>query len=394
MKRITLLGSTGSIGRSSLDVIARFPDQFKAQYLSANDNVELLAEQAKRFKPRGVAIANQELEPILREKLRGESIEILSGKEALCEIARRSDTDFVIGGMVGFSGLKPTLEALKAGKNVGLANKETLVVAGEIVTNLSKKFGGKLLPIDSEHSAIFQCMVGEKPERIGKIILTASGGPFRTLPKEQFAEITIERALNHPNWKMGKKITIDSATLMNKGLEVIEAKWLFGVSIEQIEVVVHPQSIIHSMVEYCDGSIKAQLGTPDMKIPIQYALTYPDRFEADYPRIDWKTLSRLDFETPDTDRFRCLALAFESIKAGGSYPCVLNAANEVAVELFLNGKIPFLKIPELIEQALEEHAFNGELTIESLIEIDAQTRQAVYERALLVMNDKIYSTQL
>ncbi len=387
MKRITLLGSTGSIGKNSLDVISRFPDQFKAQYLSANDNVDLLAEQAKRFKPRGVVITNEKLEPILRQKLSGETIEILSGKEALCDIASRSDVDFVIGGMVGFSGLKPTVEALKAGKDVGLANKETLVVAGEIVTNLSKRFGGKLLPIDSEHSAIFQCLVGEKTERIGKIILTASGGPFRALPKERFAEITIEHALNHPNWKMGKKITIDSATLMNKGLEVIEAKWLFGVAIEQIEVVVHPQSIVHSMIEFCDGSIKAQLGTPDMKIPIQYALTYPDRFEADYPRIDWKTLSRLDFEMPDTDRFRCLALAFESIKAGGSYPCALNAANEVAVELFLNAKIPFLKIPELIEQALNEHSFGGELTIDSLIEIDAETRQSVYERALCVASN-------
>ncbi|MGQ9804509.1 MAG: 1-deoxy-D-xylulose-5-phosphate reductoisomerase [Chlorobiales bacterium] len=387
MKRITVLGSTGSIGKSSLDVISRFPDQFKAQYLSANENVDLLAEQAKRFKPRGVAIVNQELEPILREKLRGESIEVLAGKEALCEIVSRSDTDFVIGGMVGFSGLKPTVEALKAGKDVGLANKETLVVAGEIVTNLTKQFGGRLLPIDSEHSAIFQCLVGEKIERIGKIILTASGGPFRTLPKEQFAEITIERALNHPNWKMGRKITIDSATLMNKGLEVIEAKWLFGVAIEQIEVVVHPQSVVHSMVEFCDGSIKAQLGTPDMKIPIQYALTYPDRFEADYPRIDWKSVSRLDFEMPDTDRFPCLSLAFESIKAGGSYPCVLNAANEVAVELFLNGRIPFVKIPEMIEQALEEHSSNGELTIESLIEYDRETRQAIYEKVACAVSN-------
>lgn len=381
MKRITLLGSTGSIGKSALEVISRFPEHFKVQYLSANDNVDLLAEQAKRFRPRGVVIVNQNLESVLREKLRGEAIEVLSSKEALCDIASRSDTDFVIGAMVGFSGLKPTLEALKAGKNVGLANKETLVVAGEIVTQLSKQYGGKLLPIDSEHSAIFQCLVGEKKENIRKIILTASGGPFRTLPKEQFSEITVESALKHPNWKMGKKITIDSATLMNKGLEVIEAKWLFDVAIEQIEVVVHPQSIIHSMVEYCDGSIKAQLGTPDMKIPIQYALTYPDRFEADYPRIDWKTLSRLDFEMPDTDRFRCLSLAFESIKAGGSYPCVLNAANEVAVELFLKGRIPFLKIPELIEQALQEHKANGELTVESLIEYDAETRQLVYEKA-------------
>lgn len=385
MKRITLLGSTGSIGKSSLDVISRFPDQFKAQYLSANDNVDLLAEQAKRFKPRGVVITNEKLEPILREKLKGEAIEVMSGKDALCEIARRNDVDFVIGAMVGFSGLKPTLEALKAGKDVGLANKETLVVAGEIVTDLSRRFGGRLLPIDSEHSAIFQCLVGESPKRVGKIILTASGGPFRALPKEKFADITVESALNHPNWKMGKKITIDSATLMNKGLEVIEAKWLFGMAIEQIEVVVHPQSIVHSMVEFCDGSVKAQLGTPDMKIPIQYALTYPDRFEADYPRIDWKTLARLDFEAPDPDKFRCLALAFESIKQGGSYPCVLNAANEVAVELFLNGKIPFLKIPELIEQALDEHSFGGEISVDALFEIDAQTRQATYERAKAVV---------
>lgn len=385
MKRITLLGSTGSIGKSSLDVISRFPDQFKAQYLSANDNVELLAEQAKRFKPRGVVITNEKLEPILREKLKGEAIEVMSGKDALCDIARRNDVDFVIGAMVGFSGLKPTLEALKAGKDVGLANKETLVVAGEIVTDLSRRFGGRLLPIDSEHSAIFQCLVGESSKRVGKIILTASGGPFRALPKEKFADITVESALNHPNWKMGKKITIDSATLMNKGLEVIEAKWLFGMAIEQIEVVVHPQSIVHSMVEFCDGSVKAQLGAPDMKIPIQYALTYPDRFEADYPRIDWKTLSRLDFEAPDPDKFRCLALAFESIKQGGSYPCVLNAANEVAVELFLNGKIPFLKIPELIEQALDEHSFGGEISVDALFEIDAQTRQATYERAKAVV---------
>jgi 1-deoxy-D-xylulose-5-phosphate reductoisomerase len=313
MKRIALLGSTGSIGKSSLDVISRFPEHFTAQYLTANESLDALVDQAKRFKPKGVVISNEKLESELRQKLGGEAIEIMSGKEAICEIVRRSDVDFVIGGMVGFSGLKPTIEALKAGKDVGLANKETLVVAGEIVTNLSQKFGGKLLPIDSEHSAIFQCLVGENFKRIGKIILTASGGPFRTLPREDFGHITIERALAHPNWKMGRKITIDSATLMNKGLEVIEAKWLFGVEIKQIDVVVHPQSIIHSMVEFCDGSIKAQLGTPDMKIPIQYALTYPDRFAADYPRIDWKQLSKLDFETPDTAKFRALPLAFESI---------------------------------------------------------------------------------
>lgn len=381
MKRIALLGSTGSIGKSSLEVISRFPEHFQAQYLTANESLDLLVDQAKRFKPKGVVITNEKMESELRRRLKEEPIEVMSGKEALCEIVRRPDVDFVIGGMVGFSGLKPTIEALKAGKDVGLANKETLVVAGEIVTRLSKAFGGNLLPIDSEHSAIFQCLVGESIKRIGKIILTASGGPFRTLPKEEFAKITIERALAHPNWKMGRKITIDSATLMNKGLEVIEAKWFFSVEIQQIDVVVHPQSIIHSMVEFCDGSIKAQLGTPDMKIPIQYALTYPDRLEADYPRIDWKKLSKLDFETPDMTKFPALALAFESIKKGGSYPCVLNAANEIAVELFLEGKIPFLRIPELIEQALQEHTINEELTLDLLIGIDLETRQMTYERA-------------
>jgi 1-deoxy-D-xylulose-5-phosphate reductoisomerase len=381
MKRITLLGSTGSIGKNSLDVISRFREQFHAQYLSANSNVQLLAEQARVFRPKGVVITNSQLEPELRRLLQGEAIEIMSGSEALCDIVRRSDTDFVIGGMVGFSGLKPTVEALKAGKDVGLANKETLVVAGEIITALSKKYGGKLLPIDSEHSAIFQCLAGENYRDIDKIILTASGGPFRTLPKAEFCNITLERALNHPNWKMGRKITIDSATLMNKGLEVIEAKWLFGVALSQIEVVVHPQSIIHSMVEFSDGSIKAQLGAPDMRLPIQYALTYPERLAADYPRIDWKKLARLDFETPDTDKFRCLALAFESISCGSSYPAVLNAANEIAVELFLNGKIAFTQIPELIESALDEHQPLSEITVENLIALDSDIRERTVQKS-------------
>jgi 1-deoxy-D-xylulose-5-phosphate reductoisomerase len=381
MKRITLLGSTGSIGKNALEVIRRFPDLYTAQYLSANSNVELLAEQALRYKPKGVVIADMSLEQSLRDALRGTSIEVMSGTDALCEIARRADTDFVIGAMVGFSGLKPTVEALKAGKDVGLANKETLVVAGEIVTDLSKKFGGALLPIDSEHSAIFQCLVGEKLEHVGKIILTASGGPFRTVPKEKFADITVESALKHPNWKMGRKITIDSATLMNKGLEVIEAKWLFGLGVERIQVVVHPQSIIHSMVEFVDGSIKAQLGTPDMKVPIQYALSYPERLAADYERIDWTKLTRLDFETPDTDKFRCLALAFEAIDKGGVYPATLNAANEVAVDLFLNGKITFVQIPELIEMALAAQPNIPHLTVDTLIALDTEVRQRTLERA-------------
>jgi 1-deoxy-D-xylulose-5-phosphate reductoisomerase len=321
------------------------------------------------------------LESKLRDLLKGEGIEVMSGAEALCEISRRSDTDFVIGAVVGFAGLNPTVEALKAGKDVGLANKETLVVAGEIVTNLAKKNNCQLLPIDSEHSAIFQCLVGEAHENIGKIILTASGGPFRTWDKSRFEAITIADALNHPNWKMGKKITIDSATLMNKGLEVIEAKWLFDVPIEKVEVVVHPQSIIHSMVEFCDGSIKAQLGAPDMKVPIQYALSYPTRFHSNYERINWKKLARLDFETPDHEKFRCLALAFEAIAEGGSYPTVLNAANEIAVDLFLNEKIPFVKISELIESTLNDHEGISELTVEALIEIDSETRRRASSKA-------------
>jgi 1-deoxy-D-xylulose-5-phosphate reductoisomerase len=381
MKRIAILGSTGSIGRNTLDVVARFPDRFTAQYLSANASIDLLVEQTKRFRPKGVVVTDVLLEKALREKLSGVDVEIMSGADALCDIVRRSDVDFVIGGLVGFAGLKPTVEALKAGKDVGLANKETLVVAGDLITRLAKQNGCKLLPVDSEHSAIFQCLVGEPEHSIGKIILTASGGPFRTLPKEEFCNITLERALKHPNWSMGRKITIDSATLMNKGLEVIEAKWLFGTPLEKIQVVVHPQSIVHSMVEFTDGSVKAQLGTPDMRLPIQYALSYPDRFAADYPRLDWTKLARLDFEQPDTDRFPCLALAYQAIEQGTSYPAVLNAANEAAVELFLNQEISFMKIPELIEMALSEHA-NGKMpSLDELIEIDTETRLKTRARA-------------
>jgi len=381
MKRITILGSTGSIGTNSLDVISRFPEQFCATYLSAGSNVKLLAEQAKRFRPKGVVIMNTALEAELRELLAGESIEIMSGEEGLCEISRRSDTDFVISSVVGFAGLKPTVEALKAGKDVGLANKETLVVGGEIITSLVEKHHCQMLPVDSEHSAIFQCLVGEAPEFVGKIILTASGGPFRTWSKARFDQITVADALNHPNWKMGSKITIDSATMMNKGLEVIEAKWLFNLEYDNIDVVVHPQSIVHSMVEFKDGSVKAQLGVPDMKIPIQYALTYPERFYADYERLDWRNISKLDFETPDTEKFRCLALAYEAGRKGGSYPAVLNAANEVAVELFLKEKISFLNISELIDDAMQMHDARETTSIDDLIEIDAQTRRYVYEKA-------------
>jgi 1-deoxy-D-xylulose-5-phosphate reductoisomerase len=379
MKRITILGSTGSIGTNSLDVISRFPEKFSTAYLTTHTNIELLATQAKRFRPKGVVVMQPAFEGRLKALLHGENIEVLSGPDALSEVCRRTDTDFVIGSMVGFAGLVPTLEAIKAGKDVGLANKETLVVAGSILTKLAKEKGVKVLPIDSEHSAVFQCLAGESQNNVGKIILTASGGPFRTWPKESFQSITVAQALNHPNWKMGKKITIDSATLMNKGLEVIEAKWLFNVGVDKIQVVVHPQSIIHSMVEFKDGSIKAQLGVPDMKIPIQYALSYPDRFEADYERLDWTKITKFDFEVPDLNKFRCLALAFESIDKGGSYPTVLNAANEAAVDLFLNEKIPFVKIWSLIENELERHAVLSEPDVADLIEIDRSTRRRVYE---------------
>ncbi|NTV46669.1 MAG: 1-deoxy-D-xylulose-5-phosphate reductoisomerase [Chlorobiales bacterium] len=381
MKRITILGSTGSIGTNALDVISRFPDRFEVAYLSARSNVNLLAEQAKRFRPKAVVVMDEANEKELRGLLAGEPIEVMAGEEALCEISRASDTDFVIGSIVGFAGLKPTVEALKAGKDIGLANKETLVVGGELVTALVKKHGVQLLPIDSEHSAILQCIVGEPSEHIGKLILTASGGPFRTWSKDRFQEITVADALNHPNWKMGSKITIDSATLMNKGLEVIEAKWLFDIDFDRIDVVVHPQSIIHSMVEFKDGSVKAQLGVPDMKIPIQYALTFPQRLYADYERLNWKNISKLDFETPDTGKFRCLALAYEAGRKGGSYPAVLNAANEVAVELFLKEQIPFVKIPELIEEALEEHVNVPASSVDDLIAVDADTRRKIYEKA-------------
>lgn len=381
MKRITILGSTGSIGTNALDVISRFPDRFEVAYLSARSNVKLLAEQAKRFRPKAVVVMDEANENELRGLLAGEPIEVMAGEEALCEISRASDTDFVIGSIVGFAGLKPTVEALKAGKDIGLANKETLVVGGELVTALVKKHGVQLLPIDSEHSAILQCIVGEPSEHIGKLILTASGGPFRTWSKDRFQEITVADALNHPNWKMGSKITIDSATLMNKGLEVIEAKWLFDMDFDRIDVVVHPQSIIHSMVEFKDGSVKAQLGVPDMKIPIQYALTFPQRLYADYERLNWKNISKLDFETPDTGKFRCLALAYEAGRKGGSYPAVLNAANEVAVELFLKEQIPFIKIPELIEEALDEHVNVPASSVDDLIAVDADTRRKIYEKA-------------
>ncbi len=376
MKRIAILGSTGSIGRNAIEVILKFPDRFRVTYLAVNKNIELLLDQVKILKPKGVAIFDRKKAEEFSKLVDGE-VEVLAGEEGLVEIVTRDDVDIVLNSLVGFSGLKPTVKAIERKKRIALANKETLVVAGEIITKLLRENNVELIPVDSEHNAIFQCLVGEDISSINKIILTASGGPFLNRDKSELESVTIEEALKHPNWKMGKKITIDSATLMNKGLEVIEAHWLFGLPVEKIKVVIHPQSIIHSMVEFVDGSIKAQLGVPDMKIPIQYALTYPDRTPADYGRVDFAKLGKITFLEPDFEKFECLKIAYEVAKLGGTYPTVLNAANEVAVELFLNHKIKFTQIPEIIKRAIDAHKpkFNPEL--EDIFITDAETREFV-----------------
>ncbi len=377
-KNIAILGSTGSIGRSTLEVISNFSERFRVTYLTAHRNMDLLQEQIQKFKPRAVAVL-EECNASVLKKLTNGSTEIFVGEQGLCEIVSRDDVDIVVSSLVGFAGLKPTLQAIESGKDIALANKETLVVAGEIIMNAVKKHGVRLLPVDSEHSAILQCLRGEEINNVERLILTASGGPFRNLPKEKFSNITVKQALNHPTWKMGNKITIDSATLMNKGLEVIEAFWLFGLPREQIHVVIHPQSIIHSMVEFKDGSTKAQLGIPDMKLPIQYALMYPERPLAPYKRLDFSTLQQMTFTEPDYDKFACLALAFRSLEMGGTATTVLNAANEVAVENFLKEEISFASIPRLVEEALETHTPKHNATIEEIVRIDAETRQRVQQ---------------
>jgi 1-deoxy-D-xylulose-5-phosphate reductoisomerase len=373
---IAILGSTGSIGRNTLEVLAHMPDRFRATYLTTNTNIDLLTEQVRQFKPCGVVVFDVRRAEELRKRLPA-SVEVLAGSEGLLEIVRRDDVDVVVNSLVGFAGLKPTVEAIRHKKNIALANKETLVVAGEIITGLVKEYGVTLLPIDSEHSAILQCLAGEDHDHIAKLILTASGGPFLKIPREQFSSITVEAALNHPNWKMGNKITIDSATLINKGLEVIEARWLFDIPADRIDVVVHPQSIIHSMVEFVDGSVKAQLGIPDMKLPIQYALTYPERLPLNSARIDFPHLHTMTFFAPDKEKFRCLQLAFDALALGGTAPAAMNAANEIAVDAFLNRKISFLKIPELIERALSAHTNHHAPELEHTFEVDANTRAFV-----------------
>jgi 1-deoxy-D-xylulose-5-phosphate reductoisomerase len=382
-KNIAILGSTGSIGRSTLEVVRNLPDRFRVTYLTAHRNINLLREQIALFSPRGVVVLDEQNAVTLRKQLDGATL-VLSGEEALETVVRRDDVDIVLCSLVGFAGLKPTLSAIEAGKDIALANKETLVVGGEIIMRRVRETGVRLIPVDSEHSAILQCLQGEDRSSVARLLLTASGGPFLHLDRARFGTITKAQALNHPTWRMGNKITIDSATLMNKGLEVIEAFWLFGIAREKIEVVIHPQSIIHSMVEFVDGSIKAQLGVPDMKIPIQYALTFPERPESSYRRVDFGTLKEMTFLAPDLEKFRCLALAYRALTMGGTVPAVLNAANEVAVELFLNERIPFNAIPLLIEEALANHTPTYAVTLNDLIRADSETRAAVRQQAAAV----------
>ena len=372
-KKIALLGSTGSIGTQTLDVIAAHPEHFEVESLTAYNNVELLAQQAIRFQPNAVVIGNKELYSRLKEALSNHPIKVYAGSDAIAQVASLPSVDMALIAMVGFSGLIPVMKAIEAGKHIALANKETLVVAGELITKLAMQHQVALLPVDSEHSAIFQCLQGEQYHPVEKIILTASGGPFRTKTMEELARVTKEEALQHPSWNMGAKITIDSATMMNKGLEVIEARWLFNMPAERIEVLVHPQSVIHSMVQFADSSVKAQLGVPDMRMPIQYALSYPYRLNSNFPRLDFSKYASLTFEKPDTQRFPALDLAYRALKDGGNRPCVLNAANEAAVEAFLNGRIGFTDIPRWIEQAMQQIIYIASPTLEQLQETHLET---------------------
>ncbi|HZK02807.1 MAG TPA: 1-deoxy-D-xylulose-5-phosphate reductoisomerase [Bacteroidaceae bacterium] len=374
-KQIAILGSTGSIGTQALNVIETNSDEYQVHTLTANNSVDKLIEQAKKFKPDTVAIANHNLYIKLKDALSDLPIKVYAGMEAICQIVEQDPIDIVLTSMVGFAGLQPTVNAIKAGKTIALANKETLVVAGELISKLSDQYKSPILPVDSEHSAIFQCLAGENFNSVEKIILTASGGPFRTYSKQKLKDVTKEQALRHPNWNMGAKITIDSATMMNKGLEVIEAKWLFGLSYDKIEVLVHPQSVIHSMVQFTDGVIKAQLGVPDMRLPIQYAFSYPKRLKSDFPRIDFSKMDRLTFECPDMNRFRNLKLAFDALRKRGNMPCVLNAANEVCVASFLEGKIDFIGMSDVIERTMSEVSYNSQPTLEDYVEIDAESRR-------------------
>lgn len=374
---IAILGSTGSIGVQTLQVVEEHPERFEVYALTANEKVEELIEQARKFLPEAVVIANEAKYEQLKEALKDLPIKVYGGYESICQIVQSQPIDIVVTALVGFAGLRPTIEAIKAGKAIALANKETMVVAGELVNELALKHCTPILPVDSEHSAIFQCLAGETENQVEKLILTASGGPFRTFSKEELEKVTKEQALKHPNWSMGAKITIDSASMMNKGLEVIEAKWLFGIEPSKIEVVVHPQSVIHSMVQFTDGAVKAQLGTPDMRLPIMYALSYPTRLSSSFERLDFATMKELTFEAPDMERFPNLQLAYHALTMGGNMPCVLNAANEVCVAAFLKEKIKFTEMSRLIERALQSSDYQLKPTLDNLIATDCATRRMV-----------------
>ena len=379
MKRIGILGSTGSIGTQTLQVIDQFPEKFDVKYLTAEQNVHLLANQALKYHPDTVCIVNDKKKETLEHCLSGSNIRIISGRSALLELSQRNDVELVMNSLVGAAGMEPTICTVKADVDIALSNKESLVMAGGIINDLLKQHSGKLFPVDSEHSAIWQCLSGEKTDQINKVILTGSGGPFRKKPLEDFSQITREEALQHPNWNMGNKITIDSATMMNKGLEVIEAHWLFNIGVDQIEIVIHPQSIIHSMVEFIDGSIKAQLGVPDMKIPIQYALTYPNHFPANWKPLNLVDIENLTFEKPDLEKFSCIRLAYEALNKGGTFPVVLNVANDELVAAFLNNYIQFPDIPHLIEEALNQHEFIENPDLEIIAEISKWTENYIHD---------------
>ena len=373
-RKLAVLGSTGSVGTQTLEVVELYPDHFSITVLSAGKNAELLIQQALKFNPAAVVVCDKGAFEKVKDALKGKDIEVLYGEDALIEAVKRDDIDIVLTAVVGAVGLKPTVAAIESGKDIALANKETLVVAGELITGLIEKHQVKLLPVDSEHSAIFQCLAGEEANPIEKIILTASGGPFRGKSREDLVAVTKAQALKHPNWSMGAKITIDSASLMNKGLEVIEAKWLFGLEADQVDVIIHHQSIIHSLVQFEDGSLKAQMGLPDMKLPIQYALTYPNRFKNNFKRFNFLDYPTLTFEQPDMEVFRNLKLAYQALRDGGNAPCVLNGANEIVVEAFLNDRIGFLEMSDIIEETLCQVKSQKTLSLEDYLHFDLESR--------------------
>ena len=376
-KRISILGSTGSIGRNTLNVIDSLHGEIEVIYITARKNADVLVQQALKYRPSAVGVIDKEAAKIVENRLAGEKINILAGRSGLLEIAARDDVDIMFNGLVGSSGMEPTLSALHAGVDVALSNKESLVMAGDLINREKLKTGTTLFPVDSEHSAIWQCLVGEKLDDVRRIILTGSGGPFRKRDLNTLSDVTVEEALNHPNWDMGDKITIDSATMMNKGLEVIEAHWLFGLEANQIDIIVHPQSIIHSMVEFNDSSVKAQLGVPDMKIPIQYALTYPDHYPADWESLDLPAIGELTFEKPNLEKFPCIQLAYNALRAGGTTMAVLNVANDNAVYNFLDGKIKFTDIHQIIEKACEDHEWIESPNLEDLLNLELWTTEFV-----------------